>query len=257
MDEQSLDSHISLNTCPLKDKALLEGLSHQQRGRLARKSNSSLSEENQWFAIWEIIFPESQFPGLRRPISAYMDTGLSKEMRLFREYCSNHGPSALTGQIESDPAWSGSEITAEQRRVYLDRVIAQGLNSLFEAFINSDLPSILASSSTQSLNNMHSTPNLAGSIADSGVILESQLSSGETTYREEEVGQPFNVRVTNHQLIMADDRIQGNLTAQETTFDRPQSQSEDPLNMSLQDMTFDFSLFEASGTSAFDPFQYF
>jgi hypothetical protein len=222
---------------------------------LTRKSNSSLSEEDQWFEIWEIIFPETQFPGLRRPISAYMDTGLSKEMRLFREYCSNHGPSLLTEQIESDPAWSGSEITNEQRRVYLDRVIAQGLNSLFEAFINSDISSNLASSSTQSLNNMHSTPTLASSIADSGVALGSQLSSGETTYREDEVGQTSDIRATNHQLMMANDSMLRTLTTQENAFAPSLGRAEDPLDMSLSEMSFDILQFDGSGNSIFDAFQ--
>jgi hypothetical protein len=262
-DEQSLDRHINLNTCPLKDRALLEGLSHQQQRQLSRKSNPNLSEEDQWFAIWEITFPKTLFPGLRRPISAYMDTGLSMDMRLFREYCSNHGPSTLTEQIESDPAWSGSEITAEQRRVYLERVIVQGINSLFEGYLRSNISSDSAPSSRQNHNNMHPTPTPTGSIADSGVALESQLSSGEASYQEGLLDQLPSTGRLGYQPTVVDDRVQGNSTIQESAVEPSQTHRENLLDMNPPDMyppdtSFDFSHYDfGSPTFASDPLEYF
>jgi hypothetical protein len=132
LDQQSLQSHVNLGTCPIEDPAILEGISNQQQKQLSRKSNPSLSEEDQWFAIWTILFP-----GVQRPLSAYMDTGVSEDMRLFREYCLTRGPAALGEQVESNPAWSGADATAEQRQVHLNRVIVQGINSLFEGYLRS------------------------------------------------------------------------------------------------------------------------
>jgi hypothetical protein len=252
-----------LNTCPLKDRALLEGLSHQQQRQLSRKSNSNLSEEDQWFAIWEITFPKSLFPELRRPISAYMDTGLSMDMRLFREYCSNYGPSTLTEQIESDPAWSRSEITAEQRRVYLDRVILQGINSLFEGYLRSNISSESAPSPMQNRNNMHPTPTPTGSIADSGVALESQLSSGEASYQEGLVDQLPSTGRLGYQPTVGDDRVQGNSTIQESAIGPSQTHRGSILDMNPPDMfppdtSFDFSQVSDFGSPNFadDAFQY-
>ena len=263
-DEQSLDRHINLNTCPLKDRALLEGLSHQQQRQLSRKSNPNLSEEDQWFAIWEITFPKTLFPGLRRPISAYMDTGLSMDMRLFREYCSNHGPSTLTEQIESDPAWSGSEITAEQRRVYLERVIVQGINSLFEGYLRSNISSDSAPPSRQNRNNMHPTPTPTGSIADSGVALESQLSFGEASYQEGLLDQLPSTGRLGYQPTITDDRAQGTSTTQESAVEPSQTYGENmldinPPDMSPPDTSFDFSQVSDFGSPTFagDAFQYF
>jgi len=66
-----------------------------------------------------------------------MDTGVSEDMRLFREYCLTRGPVALGEQIESNPAWSGADVTTEQRQTHLNRVIVQGINSLFEEYLRS------------------------------------------------------------------------------------------------------------------------
>jgi hypothetical protein len=263
LDEQSLDSHMILNTCLFKNRALLEGLSHQQQRQLSSKSNPNLSEEDQWFAIWEITFPKTLFPRLRRPISAYMDTGLSMDMRLFREYCSNHGPSTLTEQIESDPAWSRSEITAEQRRVYLDRVIVQGINSLFEGYLRSNISSDSAPPSGQNGNNIHPTPTPTSSIADSGVALESQLSSGEPSYQEGVLDQLPSTRSLGYQPTVGDDRVQGNSTIQESAIEPSQTHRESILDMNPPDMyppdtSFDFPQVSDFGSTAFadDDFQY-
>ena len=257
-DEQSLDIHMMLNTCLFKDRALLEGLSHQQQRLLSRKSNPNLSEEDQWFAIWEITFPKALFPELRRPISAYIDTGLSMDMRLFREYCFNHGPSALTEHIESNPAWSRSEITAEQRRVYLDRVILQGINSLFEGYLRANISSNSAPSSMQNSNNMHPTPAPTGSIADSGVALESQLSSGESSYQEGLLDQLSSTTRLGYQPAAADDRGQGNSAIQESAFELSQIHGENVLDMNPPDTSFDFSQVSDFGSPTFadDGFQY-
>ncbi|RFU34109.1 hypothetical protein B7463_g2198, partial [Scytalidium lignicola] len=182
-DEQSLEQHLDLGTCPRNDPSMLDGISHHQQRQISRKSNSSLSEEDQWFAIWDILFP-----GHGRPISAHVEAGLSTHMRRLREYCSTHGPTALAEMIVSDPSLSEPEITAEQWRVYLERVIHQGINIIFERYINANLPSDSPRESrTLSLGQRGSSLELtqlgtsADSNADSGVVLDSEHSSRQTT----------------------------------------------------------------------------
>jgi hypothetical protein len=239
-DEQSLDRHVNLNTCLHRDRSLLEAVSHEQERQLSKKSNPNLEEKDQWFAIWDILFP-----GVSRPTSAYMDTCLSVEMRLFREYCSIHGPAALREQIETDPVWSGSEITEEQRRVYLDRVIAQGIDRLFEGYLRSN-PSSNSfgdprSSTSRRRSNMQPTPTSTGSVADSGVALESQVSSREATSQESLLEQTPGVMETVHQPEMADDHVQVDLTSEGGVVEPPQSYGEPLLDSSLMDMPYDFS----------------
>ncbi|KAE8448016.1 hypothetical protein EG329_009939 [Mollisiaceae sp. DMI_Dod_QoI] len=222
IDEQSLQRHVDLNTCPLKDRALLEGISYQQQRQLSRKSNANLAEESQWFAIWEILFPENLFPGLPRPISAYIDTGLSLDMRLFREYCSIRGPTALREQIESNPEWLSLEVNAEQRSAYLDRAISEGIRRLFESYLRSSTYSSSIRDRTASPSGRGNTseppsfPTPAGSSADSGVALDSQLSSSETTYQSGLLRYPPSVGEVDHHAADINDRVPGNLTMRES-----------------------------------------
>ena len=138
-NEESLQVHVDLGDCVLRHPRLLEGVSYAQRGRLTRKSNSNLTEEEQWFAVWDIVFP-----GRMRPSSAYLDSDLSMGMALFREYCYVRGPAILREQIELDPevlvldgrqhleGESSVSSTGEERtRYYLETVISQGIRSLF------------------------------------------------------------------------------------------------------------------------------
>ncbi|KFY30042.1 hypothetical protein V494_08306 [Pseudogymnoascus sp. VKM F-4513 (FW-928)] len=128
-DEQTLQGHVDLNTCLRNDPTALEGISNEQQKRLSRKSDSKINEEGQWFVIWEILFIRRA-----RPSSAYMETGLSMELGLFREYCSTHGPSTIEEELLSDPIWAGSETTIEERQVYNQMVLARGLSRLFEEY---------------------------------------------------------------------------------------------------------------------------
>jgi hypothetical protein len=125
LDDHNLQSYIHIRTCTYQSRTMLDSISYQQRSKLSKKSKPKSSKENQWYAIWEILFP-----GDRRLSSIYLNTDLTLKMRQFREYYERHGPAIIREQMESDPAWLSSGTTAEQRRV-LNRLIAHGLNTLF------------------------------------------------------------------------------------------------------------------------------
>lgn len=78
--ENQLREHVSnatglfCNPC-----ATLEGVSRGQRLQLSRKSDKSLSEEGQWFAIWDIVFPQH-----KRPMSAYLEPEIVEDVYLFQ-----------------------------------------------------------------------------------------------------------------------------------------------------------------------------
>ena len=132
-DEASLQRHIKTGKCSYRDPSTSDRMSHPQRGQLGRKSDGNASVEDQWFAIWEIIF--GQHP---RPSSIYLDANLTRQMLQFRTYCCLRGPTLLREHIESDSAWIQPETAEEERQTYLERVILQGLNSLFEDWHSSD-----------------------------------------------------------------------------------------------------------------------
>ncbi|KAH7151913.1 hypothetical protein B0J13DRAFT_406376, partial [Dactylonectria estremocensis] len=129
VNQQSLQHHINERSCFSEDPSMLEGISYDQRQQLSKKSNPNLGEEGQWFAIWDVIFPESL-----KPASAYIDPSLSMETRLFREYSFSHGPAMLREQIMSNSDWLRRESTEEEQERALDRVIAEGITRLFETW---------------------------------------------------------------------------------------------------------------------------
>ncbi|KAF7555006.1 hypothetical protein G7Z17_g2485 [Cylindrodendrum hubeiense] len=166
---------------------MLEGISYDQRQQLSKKSNPSLSEEDQWFAIWDIIFPENQ-----KPNSAYIDVGLSAEMRLFSEYSYAHGPAVLREQIMSNLDWQRVEITEEERQQALEQVIAEGIGRLFATWRDQPIePLSLRSRRNNIQRTGRGTP--MGSVADSGVMMRSQFSALEIESERAEIAQPSSI----------------------------------------------------------------
>lgn len=197
-DGTSLRGHMEERNCISQDPAMLVGVSHQQYQQLHKKSDSSASEENKWYKIWDILFPQHA-----KPTSVYVDTNFSLEMRQFREYCDIRGPVIMREHLESNSGWLNPETTEEQRRVYLERVFAQGVNTLFENWISN------GSSPTSSLRRLghgsaqqsqYETP--ASSLVDSGVGMAGHSSSRETNSQANEV--PPAYRYLDSQLVVAD-----------------------------------------------------
>ena len=111
---------------------------------------------------------------------------------------------------------------------------------------------------------MHPTPTPTGSIADSGVALESQLSFGEASYQEGLLDQLPSTGRLGYQPTITDDRAQGTSTTQESAVEPSQTYGENmldinPPDMSPPDTSFDFSQVSDFGSPTFagDAFQYF
>ncbi|CZR67884.1 uncharacterized protein PAC_17783 [Phialocephala subalpina] len=188
-DDISLQRHIDIGKCSRRDPSILNGISSQKHMQLTRKSKPKASEVDQWFAIWEILF--GQHP---RPRSVYIDDDLNLEMLQFQEYCYSRGPAILREHIESDPVWVRPETTEEQRRVYLDRVIAQGINSLFDDWRSSDSSPLRSPERhpTSLQRSGYETPT--SSMVDSGVAIGSQSSFRESGSQRSELPVNFGIQ---------------------------------------------------------------
>ncbi|KUJ16939.1 uncharacterized protein LY89DRAFT_733938 [Mollisia scopiformis] len=209
-DAQTLQMHVGVGTCQANDPETLDGISTEKERQLTRKSNRKLCEEDQWYAIWNILFPRHPCPA-----SPYINTSLSIEMRLFREYCNTHGPIMIREQLDSSPGLVGQEITEEQRQMHLERVIAQGINTLFEEYqrlsVSSTLPeNEVSASSTHRSNDLQATQfeTSTSSNADSGVVLENQISSRATQSQENIAIQGTSFEWSFPPLVAAEDTRQ-------------------------------------------------
>ncbi|KFX99399.1 hypothetical protein V490_01813 [Pseudogymnoascus sp. VKM F-3557] len=184
-NEEELQEHIDLGTCRRNDPTAFEGISNDQRKRLSGKSDSKISGEDQWFAIWEILFFKRP-----RPSSAYMDTGVSVQARQFREYCFTHASSVVEEQHMSDRVWLGAESSDEERQNFIQMLIAVAAEK-FEEYCRLNLSesprSRTAAPPELGGNNMqHTLPQASpSSFADSGIAVGSQSSSRDISSRRD------------------------------------------------------------------------
>ena len=128
-NNQSHQDHIISVLCRREPHVQLDGISHSQHRELCRKSNPAFTEENQWFAIWDILFPGSE-----RPFSAYIDSELSADLCLFREHWQNSGQDVLLDVLRSNQ-WVS--MSAEERETQGRRILAEGLDRIYEDWLSS------------------------------------------------------------------------------------------------------------------------
>lgn len=84
---EDLDTHYgSIPSCDAR-QFQRKWLSEVQKESLAKRSDPRCTDEEQWFAIWDIVFP-----GELRPDSPYLDGDLSEDLNSFREFFMTQGP---------------------------------------------------------------------------------------------------------------------------------------------------------------------
>jgi hypothetical protein len=187
-DDHSLQAHITIGKCSRRDPTELNGISHGQSFQLRKKSQKNASAEEQWFAIWDILFP-----GHQKPSTVYVDTDLGEIMRQFREHCEIQGPTMIAELVESDPEWLGFNTIEEQRRI-LRRSIAQGIANLFDDWRMNDLPNAAVPECLSNDNLQQSRYETStGSLMDSAVAMDGQSSYRETTSERSEPHSSFMI----------------------------------------------------------------
>lgn len=169
-DEQTLRRHDSdPNGLFCTPSPRLDRISSHQHVQMACKSDPKLSEEQQWFALWDTVFP-----GRRRPPSAYRDGDITEELCSFREYYATYGEGILddatqavvaTGQLQGFGMLSG-----EERQGILRWVVRDGFELAFRHWISARA-SVARLSRSGEMTAQSATP--AGfSLPDSGIAVE-------------------------------------------------------------------------------------
>lgn len=188
-DTQDLDAHVMDDSCSPK-QTLLDWISHEKRNKLHKKSKRGMREVDQWFSIWDILFP-----GQEKPLSAYIDTGVVQRGCEYSNYSTIHGPAVIARIIESSPVWQSLNMTEEERQESLQRAIAEGFMELYEGW-RSETRS--QESSTRSQDSQYESP--ANSMVDSAVVMTASTSS------EGAMSQRGNMDLSGHQIGASNDR---------------------------------------------------
>ncbi|KAF7539252.1 hypothetical protein G7Z17_g12458 [Cylindrodendrum hubeiense] len=87
-NDESRDGHIRAQSCkkrPAEEQP--DGMTSTQEKQLrAKRANQKQSEEEQWYEIFNLLFPDTE-----RPSSPYMINSLSEDMSSFREFVERQG----------------------------------------------------------------------------------------------------------------------------------------------------------------------
>ncbi|KAH8645768.1 hypothetical protein BX600DRAFT_534207 [Xylariales sp. PMI_506] len=133
-DEDVLEAHLLEYACTRNPEAQLDGLSHKQRSAISAKVKDACNEEQKWFKIWDIVFPEHQ-----RPSSPFIDDRLSACCSLFREHWQNHGPDILLQEMRASESHNLTQdvdvdLNEETRNRALRQVFARGLDAILNSW---------------------------------------------------------------------------------------------------------------------------
>lgn len=156
--EESRQQHVS-NPAGLfcVPSAQLDGISHHQQIQISRKSNRNLSQEQQWFALWDIVFPDRD-----RPSSAYRTFGISEDLYSFREYCATRSESILEAEAQrmvDNGRWSEfGMVSGEQRREIMRWLARDGFDLAFGEWILTRPSPTPAGQSASGVVLAHATP---------------------------------------------------------------------------------------------------
>ncbi|ETS77918.1 hypothetical protein PFICI_09980 [Pestalotiopsis fici W106-1] len=78
-------THLRYAECSFQDNRF-EFITSEKQSELSRKRRSGLNKSQQWFVVWDILFP-----GLCRPSSPYLDLGISPDFNHFLEFYESRG----------------------------------------------------------------------------------------------------------------------------------------------------------------------
>ncbi|KAI0122473.1 hypothetical protein F4814DRAFT_210457 [Daldinia grandis] len=160
-DEDERDLHIGLRSCTPRPSVIMEGISEKQKRELSQRVSSKMPEEQQWFAVFDIIF--SPHP---RPRTPYRDRELSDDLCVFQDFMTARGPALLAEFLEARGVITWS-LPREERDLdaFKKEVLGEGLQIIIDQWMSDNAKALEPASASHSLR---SSPTL-----DSGIAMQS------------------------------------------------------------------------------------
>ncbi|KZL66330.1 HET and ankyrin domain protein [Colletotrichum tofieldiae] len=218
------DSHISHRSCLPKDQIIFEGISDEQRELFSQKVDRRLSEEQQWFSVWDIVFPDVPRPG-----SAYLGNQIEESMVLIHDFWDANGRTLVAdallkrGVVQSS---RGSEDEGEFRAF-----LSETLESVVEELLEScrvQIAATLSSARMKAADRASASKGLSGpearketqprhttELASSGLTMPGTLGASETakTHRDMPHALPASVDSwdLSTEMVMYDSPVQNDV----------------------------------------------
>ncbi|KAI0445651.1 hypothetical protein F4803DRAFT_121503 [Xylaria telfairii] len=127
--EKERDEHLrAQQQCEFRAPVGIDGLSDSQQNRLSKRANSKQTVEEQWYIIWDTLFPNTAHPD-----SVYLDKTFSDEMFRLRQYMANEGINIFSNVLKGCNVMPGTSQNDEGDLASFQRDIAREvLGKLFE-----------------------------------------------------------------------------------------------------------------------------
>lgn len=146
--EAELQTHAEARSCTLRPEKV-DGVDRDQKERLSKNVDRKLSTEDQWYSIFDILFPGFD----PRPRSPYVEGSVNPVLLAFQDFMTHQGPSVLLASLQARDLVTSSP--GDQKRLLL-ATLAEGLEAIGDGW-NSRLRS---DDSTQSPNRSGPLPSL-------------------------------------------------------------------------------------------------
>ncbi|KAI0107522.1 hypothetical protein GGR51DRAFT_559323 [Nemania sp. FL0031] len=127
-NEEARDVHVRAQQCESRTPVGIDGVSDDQQRILRRRANPKQTAEDQWYFIWDTLFPSAA-----RPDTVYLDKAFSDVMSLLRRYMVTHGVTVTLNCLEAHNAisWASLDSRADLA-IFQQSVIQEVLEKLFE-----------------------------------------------------------------------------------------------------------------------------
>lgn len=124
------DAHIRLRACDATTSTTPDGITDDQEERLEKETESSLSEDTQWFQIWDIIFPQ-----IAHPPSVFYSSKREVSICAFRQFWQQSGEETVASFLEANQ-YRSYNLENEERdlRTIYDLVRESVVDRIFEEF---------------------------------------------------------------------------------------------------------------------------
>ncbi|KAH8662591.1 hypothetical protein BX600DRAFT_513397 [Xylariales sp. PMI_506] len=130
--ETERDEHATSTNCLVRTNISYEGVTRVQKEQLSRRVSPSMTLEDQWFTIFDILFP--QFTP--RPASPYVHPSLSEDLEVFQDMMRVEGPTIILEALRANNIRLSS-INNEEHDLstFLLLVIAGGLQEISQRWM--------------------------------------------------------------------------------------------------------------------------
>jgi hypothetical protein len=106
------------------EQEVTDKLTHQQSENLKKPVGRMLTPEEQWYVIWDTVYP-----GFAKPNSPYLESRLAEELNAFQSFYHSHGYA-----IVSEIAHGHGIVFVEDDRHRLNLVLTAALDRVLEGF---------------------------------------------------------------------------------------------------------------------------